>query len=356
MKARLGGKAGGGRTGASARPGFLAALALAGILAGCEDAILPEGPGTGAIQNFEFVWDEMDRHYSLFRIKGVDWDSAYAEFRPQVEGTTSPSDLFHLLAGMLDGLEDGHVKLESPNWTHTYDEWYKSYRHNFNWPYIWNQQILNRGTTPTGRFHFGWITFNIGYIHIPSFAGGGWAHEVDTVLERLSGIQALIVDIRDNTGGSDRNAERVAGRFARERTLYRRIQYRNGPGHDDFTPLEDDYLEPRGASRFHGPLAVLTNRRTFSAAESFVLAMRAVPGAVQVGDNTGGGSGNPFPREMPNGWTFTISRWIEWAPDGTTHEGRGFAPDIPAFIPEDGLGYTDPILRAAVQHLIREIS
>lgn len=356
MKAAAGGKAEGERKGASARPTLLAALAMVGIFAGCEDAILPEEPGAGAVQNFEFVWKEVDRHYSLFQVKGVDWDSVYAEFRPQVQSSTSSSDLFNLLAEMLDGLEDGHVRLESPSRVHRYDGWYKPFRHNFNWGYLWSQRIQNRAATASGRFHFGWITPTIGYIRIPSFSGGGWADEIDIVLERLSGIRALIVDIRDNTGGSDGNAERIAGRFARDRTLYRRIQYRNGPSHHDFTPLVNDYLEPRGPVRFHGPLAILTNRRTFSAAESFVLAMRTIPGVVQVGDRTGGGSGNPFLREMPNGWTFTISRWIEWAPDGTTHEGRGLDPDISAHIPEDGLGLTDPILTAATQHLVREIS
>ncbi len=61
-------------------------------------------------------------------------------------------------------------------------------------------------------------------------------------------------------------------------------------------------------------------------------------------------------REMPNGWTFTISRWIEWAPDGTTHEGRGLAPDIPASTPEGQLGYTDRILSAAILHLQDQIN
>lgn len=325
-------------------------------LAGCDDLLLPKESGDGPIQNFEFVWNEVDRHYSLFDVKGVDWDSVYSEFRPLVEPNTPPSTLFQLLSLMLDELHDGHVGLESPQSVHRYDGWYRPYRHNFDWEYVWYERILNRGITPSGRIRFGWMTPSIGYLHIPSFSGSGWAREIDNALERMPGIEALILDVRDNTGGSDGIALKIAGRFARERTLFRRIQYRNGPKHDDFTPLEDDYLEPQGAVRFHGPMAVLTNRRTFSAAESFVLALKTIPGLVQVGDWTGGGSGNPFRREMPNGWTFTISRWIEWAPDGTTHEGAGLEPDLPAFIPEESLGFSDPILRLAVSYLTREIS
>lgn len=331
-------------------------LLLALVLGGCDNLVLPEEIGDGPVENFDFVWKEVDRHYSLFQVKGVEWDSAYADFRPLVDSGTSSGTLFSVLAGMLDRLQDGHVRLESGSRVHRYNGWYEPYRHNFDWQYVWHRRILARGITASDRIRFGWMNQFIAYIYIPTFQGEGWAGEIDDALERLSGMQGLIVDLRDNTGGSDSNAEKIASRFARERTLYRRIQYRNGPEHDDFSAMEDDYLEPRGDMSFHGPMAVLTNRRTFSAAESFVLAMRTVPGVVTVGDTTGGGSGNPIHREMPNGWTFTVSRWIEWAPDGTTHEGTGLAPDIPASIPEEQLGSVDPILSSAIRHLLGEIS
>ncbi len=253
-------------------------LIIGGLsLPGCDDLILPDEPGDGPVESFEFVWKEMDRHYSFFLVKEVDWDSVYREYRPRVEADTPPSTLFHLLSQMLDGLRDGHVALESDTQVHRYEGWYRPYLRNFDWDYIWYGRIFARGVSASGRLTFGWMTQDIAYIHIPSFAGSGWAGEMDDALDRLSGMKALILDLRDNTGGSDNIAKQIAGRFARERTLFRRIQYRNGPEHDDFTPLEDDYLEPRGATGFHGPIAVLTNRRTFSAAESFVLAMRTVP-------------------------------------------------------------------------------
>ena len=327
---------------------FLAATGLTG----CRDAILPGETEDGPVQNFEFLWREVDRHYSLFGVKGVDWDSIHGEFRPLVDSGTAPPALFTILADMLESLRDGHVGLQDGSRIHRYSGWYEPYRHNFDWDFIWYSLLLVRRTSDSGRLRYGWMTQTIGYIQIPSFDGEGWVGEMDEVLADLSGAEGLILDVRDNTGGRDENAEKLAGRFARDRTLYRRIQYRNGPEHDDFSPLREDYLEPEGKAGFHGPVALLTNRRTFSAAESFVLAMKTTPEVVTVGDTTGGGSGNPMYREMPNGWTFTISRWIEWAPDGTTHEGRGLAPDIPAFIPKERLGQTDPIVFSAIQNLV----
>ena len=335
-------------------------LVLSGVVlvvgaSGCADAFLPEEPGDGPIATFEFVWEEVDRHYSFFELKEIDWDQIHDEFRLWVKANTSPTDLFSILAGMLDRLRDGHVGLESPFDNHQYSGWYVPYPHNFNLDHIWFSLLVERGQTSSGNILYGRVRENIGYIYISTFTGGGWAGEIDQVLEELSDVDALVVDVRDNAGGSESNAEKIAGRFTSERTLYRRIQYRNGPKHGDFGPLRDDYLEPTGRIRFLGPVAVLTNRRTFSAAETFILAMRTNPNVFVVGDVTGGGSGNPLNREMPNGWTFTISRWIEWAPDGTTHEGRGLEPDLPALIPEGQLGTADHIIQAAIQHLFGEI-
>ena len=33
-------------------------------------------------------------------------------------------------------------------------------------------------------------------------------------------------------------------------------------------------------------------------------------------------------RELPNGWTYQLSQWIEYTPDRRTFEGTGLAPDL----------------------------
>jgi hypothetical protein len=317
----------------------------------CRSALLPEEPEEGPVSTFEFAWGEVDRHYSFFELKGLDWEGIGDFYRPWVTAGTSPGELFDVLSEMLGRLEDGHVSLHSPLGTYRYTGWYQPYLRNFDFDYIWYRELDGRWSTASRKILYGWVRPEIGYIYLPSFTGSGWAGEIDEVLASLAGARALVVDARGNSGGNDENSERIAGRFTTERRLYRRIQYRNGPGHGDFTPLEEHYLPPRGKAPFTGPVAVLTNRRTFSAGERFVLAMRSIPGTIVVGDTTGGGSGNPLYRELPNGWSLSISRWIEWAPDGTTHEGVGLAPDRYAFIPPKLLGLADPILRLAIGHL-----
>ena len=331
---------------------FLALAGLLPILWSCQEVFLPEEPGDGPVATFEFLWEEVDRHYSFFALKEIDWQEVGDFYRAGVNADTSPADLFNVLSLMLERLRDGHVVLESPFSTYRYSGWYQPYPHNFDFGVVWTRYLDAPRATPSRMIFYGWVAPEIGYLHIPTFRGSGWAGEIDDVLENLSGARALVVDVRDNSGGNDANAVNIAGRFSSQRRLFRRIQYRNGPNHADFSPLEDDFLEPRGRAFFGGRVALLTNRRTFSAGESYVLAMRAVPGVTVLGDTTGGGSGNPLYREMPNGWSFSVSRWIEWALDGTTHEGVGLAPDLPRAIPARLLGTSDPILDAAVAHLI----
>lgn len=77
---------------------------------------------------------------------------------------------------------------------------------------------------------------------------------------------------------------------------------------------------------------MLTNRRVYSAAESFVLMMRVIPEVTVVGGTTGGGSGNPEVRPLSNSWKFTVSRWWIETPEGEPYEGVGLVPDVPVDI------------------------
>ena len=135
------------------------------------------------------------------------------------------------------------------------------------------------------------------------------------------------------------------------------IRTDDGIEHRSFTDPEDDFIEPLVDTPFLSPVAVLTNRRVLNAAESFVLAMRTLPHVITVGDTTGGGSGNPDERTLPNGWTFALSRWIEFTPDGATFEGVGLAPDFPTWITsEDRERGVDTILELAVTQLRARIA
>ncbi|HKJ31605.1 MAG TPA: S41 family peptidase [Balneolales bacterium] len=323
----------------------------------CDKFLLPKDPPDNPIENFNTLWKEYDAHYSYFIYKKVNWDSLYSVYRPQITENTNNDRLFTVMAHMLSNLKDGHVYLKSPFQIYTYDDWYENYVDHFNLTVIEENYFKNNyKIAPTRKMLYGQLTPEIGYIYIITFGGTGWTSELDPILKNLHDTNGLIIDIRDNFGGNDYTMLSAADHFTDQKRLFRYIRYRNGPKHDDFTAPIKGYIKPSGKTRYTGNIVVLTNRGVFSAAESFVLAMNTLPYVTTIGDTTGGGTANPIDRELPNGWTYSISTWIETSLNGIVHEGIGIPPKIPVKWGKTDLSSSkDLTLETAINYLTRII-
>ena len=150
---------------------------------------------------------------------------------------------------------------------------------------------------------------NIGYIRYESFSSGVGDGNLDEILVYLATCNGLIIDVRDNGGGNLTNSSRIAARFTNNKILTGYIQHKTGTGHSDFSKPEPIYLEPSNSIRWQKKVVILTNRRCYSATNDFVNLMRSIDNGniIQVGDQTGGGSGLPFTSELPNGWSIRFS-------------------------------------------------
>lgn len=331
-------------------------VVVCGAASGCIDALLGPEPDPGdPLENFDILWRDFDRHYSFFTLKAIDWAAVRDSYRARVRPTTTEPELLEIVADMLDTLRDGHVNVFTEHGVYSYTDWFIDRPGSYN-PHLVALRMNGTLTrVPDGTLEHGRPGFGIGYIRIPSFEPG-MTRQVDVAIAALAGagaLDALVVDLRHNGGGSDGQAREAAGRLVSDRRLYRTVRYRNGPGHDDFTPHIPSHVEPAGPIRVTGPVAVLVNRRTFSAAESFVLAARTRQDVLVVGDTTGGGSGFPMYRELPNGWTYRLSRWISYDPTGRPFEGVGLVPDeVLAFETDD---FTDSILDRALELLLAQL-
>ena len=317
---------------------------------GCTDGFFfgPE-PNNAPRENFEILWREFDRHYAFFLDKNIDWQAVHDEYAPRISTSTSSPELYRLVTEMLQGLQDIHVTLVAPG----IGRW--SYDALRNSPANYSGQTISRylrtGSTQgrAGHMYHGTTLEGLGYIRIRDFSGAGWVADIDRAVAALYDAPGLIIDVRDNGGGTDLLSDPIAGRFADRKRVIERVRYRNGPAHDQFTDWIDRYVEPAGARRYTKPVVVLTNRRVVSTAEGFVLSLRALPHVTVVGDTTAGGSGNPIARELPNGWSFRLSRWQTLTPEGTSYEGVGLAPDVPVWITEaHGSENRDTILERAI--------
>jgi C-terminal processing protease CtpA/Prc len=149
-------------------------------------------------------------------------------------------------------------------------------------------------------------------------------------LNSLDGpVSGLIIDVRNNGGGSISNAFTIANRFADEKMKVAEWFYKIGPEHDAFSIGEEKFIEYEGElnSRFNKPIVVLINRSTYSSANFFASMMSFLPNVTLMGDQTGGGGGLPINNELPNGWQFRFSSTRTIDANGHNIE-FGVKPDI----------------------------
>jgi carboxyl-terminal processing protease len=136
------------------------------------------------------------------------------------------------------------------------------------------------------------IIQKLGWITIPCFYQGSdnsikatsVTQDVATLLERLGreGIQGLVVDLRNNGGGSVDEAVRMSGLFISPGPIAQ-LKDPNGAIHL--------LKAQRVRALYNGPMVVLDNKLTASASEIFSAAMQDYGRAVIVGDSSSFGKG-----------------------------------------------------------------
>ena len=323
----------------------------------CEKIFMDDDPGQDPVTVFDEIWTFTDHHYSFFEEKGIDWDAVYDHFRPQISPDMTPVELFDLCAEMLYMLRDGHVNLLSSFDRSRYWEWYLNSPENFYFSIIEREYLRGRQ-----RYIGPFIVAPVGnddsilYVYYGSFGSPVSDGNLDNLLQILNNpdqLKGLIIDVRNNGGGSPGNGQRIASRFT-DQTVYAGTNYiKNGPGHEDFRSKEV-FIEPHDGLRYSGPVAVLTNRKSYSATTYFAQYMSAVETATLIGDTTGGGGGIPAFWDLPNGWLLRVSSSRFYSPDGASIE-PGVAPDIYAKIPvtDDHISLKkDEIIEAAIEFLL----
>lgn len=308
----------------------IALITIAVLTAACAEAVLGPTSSTNHAAIFDDMWQEFDLHYSFFELKNVNWDTLRAAYRPGAVAAPSDVAFAAQLGAMLRQLKDVHVSLTTAGAgsTFAYISPFDTIATNFS-AAVTLQNYVTRAAQTTGHHvEYGLAAPTVGYVRIASFDGGAWDGEMDEAIAAMPQAKSMIVDVRDNRGGTTALSTSIAGRFTASSRTYGWVRLRNGPKHDDFTDYIEETVSPAGAKKFRGPVYVLTNRRDFSSAEDFVLAMRALPQVTVVGDTTAGASGGPISRELVNGWSYELSEWIEYTPAKKTFEGIGLAPDV----------------------------
>ncbi len=340
---------------------ILAAVIILAVAA-CGPGVVGPNPEGDPEEIFDQFWEAYDRYYAHFELKGVDWDAVYDEHRPRVGPDTEDEALFEVLSDMIAELEDGHVYLVGDGQRSLSNSELRSSRRDFDAAVVRDQYVDEWAEPTNGEFFYGVIDGNIGYLRLATLSGGqgvgdrvrGWIEQVEEAMEQLEETEAMVVDLRNNSGGRAFNARFLAGLFATEQRTFMVTRSRNGPDHDDFTDPVEWQAEPNDTVSYDNPVVVLTNRRTFSAAEWLTLALRQYDHVVHMGTHTGGGLAMFLPRQLSNGWMHTVSVQDARCPEGRSFERVGIPPHQYLENGSEELeNGTDRVLEDAVEFLRR---
>ncbi|GLH72307.1 interphotoreceptor retinoid-binding protein [Geothrix limicola] len=170
---------------------------------------------------------------------------------------------------------------------------------------------------------------NVGYLHLTAFYRPNEAREaIASAMAILRHTDALILDLRDNGGGSSGTLALMASYFCEAQGLPLFDVVPRPPGKVTTFTTEATALQDRNERR---PTYVLVSGNTWSAGEGLAFLLQERHRAEVIGEVTQG-AGNQaqthrlnsrFDVTIPNGSVRTAIRNQSW-------EGKGVLPDIPA--------------------------
>ena len=190
------------------------------------------------------------------------------------------------------------------------------------------------------------------------------AAAIDANLDRILQARALIIDVRENSGGNSYNAYAVISRLidktlppdklSRYRTRVYKPAFRAWGRPEEWYEGDQESIAPFGENRFVGPVVALIGPKTGSAAEDFIVALAASKRATLIGMPTGGSTGNALRFHIYGASVVICTKWDTF-PDGTEFVGVGIQPDIRVEPTRGDIADSkDPVLDAALQHLNSE--
>ncbi|HEX7813520.1 S41 family peptidase [Dyella sp.] len=203
---------------------------------------------------------------------------------------------------------------------------------------VWRDGSKYADRKEPDEFVFRMLPGQVAYLAIDDLESDAPVKAFEQHLPQIMQAKGLILDVRQNGGGSDGYAFQILSHLTEapipgpaSRQLSVSAVTRAGGGLSlEWQPLEDSgQAYPHLTSPiFRGPVALLIGPQTFSAAEDFVMSFDTLKRGILVGQKTGGSTGMPMSFGLPGGGSARICvKWDSYA-DGREFVGSGIAPTI----------------------------
>lgn len=319
--------------------------------------------GADPFLNFDAFVAYFQENFANADVRGVDWSGISREYRGRITPQTSETELWMLFGEILGRFDDPHVFLSNGRQGAEYRSLHAGRPsglraallrqnphlsvdgaldldarlvHSLNDVVLYDVLQGRFSSALQDKFQWGWASSGIGYLNIqamymlferptndPAQVEAAVSETMERVLSDFSGAHSMIIDVRQNRGGSDLVGRTVASYFA-DRTVTNRWRARTRHGYAEWFGEET-----RPANRrFEGNVFVLVSDNTVSAGESFAILMDQYVNVTLVGTTTRGALSAFIVKQLPNGWSLAISNYQDLSPRGERLEGRGVAPDI----------------------------
>ncbi|CAN5193442.1 S41 family peptidase [soil metagenome] len=231
-----------------------------------------------------------------------------------------------------------------------------------------------------------WYPSKIAYLALNSFGDDKIDSIFKTKLPELYDAKALIIDLRNNGGGSTGTGTTILQYLVKDTVMQHSRYFTRDHlpafkawgaflkpkdtlnnswnakawkvNHDQYY-YSFDYSPDTihlNAKRLVVPTAILTGNNTASAAEDFLISAGNQAHMVRIGEPSFGSTGQPYQFDLVGGFVARICTKKDTWPDGSAFVGVGVQPDI-AVSPtvKDFMDHKDPVLDKALQYLHQKV-
>ena len=363
------------------------------------------------VEDFDYLFQILSENYPFLdvnkRINGIDWVAKEQEYRAKFETINTMGYFESLLHDILGDLNNKHTELVTLESYHSLLNVYKK-NPEIHKPWIealedstvvqrYNSMNKKQNITSTSTYTYPSVKTvdldeNTAYIKIPTFADVEMKKGLSIITPYLQTIidkNKLIIDVRDNSGGTDEYWMALVEQIISEPItwtsyfLYRDgdyiktfIESKSGMDYKDLPSLSeltkenksirltpeimnkfDKYdeatttISPKQSIAYKGKIYLLVNDQIFSSSEKFSVFAKESKWATLIGERTSGdGIGtDPVVLKLPNsGFLVRFPLVMGLTSDGSINEEEKTIPHIIVDTTQTDNIHDDPVIKAVM--------